>query len=71
MYLAQPVTLPAQTLNKETTEEQQRKVSVDSGGSSNRPSSSEHRNLGWRKQRIQNSRKQVKQWVRKDGGPSN
>ncbi|KAF2311069.1 hypothetical protein GH714_019357 [Hevea brasiliensis] len=75
MYLPRPVTLPTQALNKETTEEQQRdstaSMETNSGGSSNRPSSGKHRNFGRRKQRIQNSRKQVRQWVRKDDGPAN
>ncbi|KDP28864.1 hypothetical protein JCGZ_14635 [Jatropha curcas] len=76
MYLPQSVRQPTQALEKENAEEQQRdstagSTETNSGVLSNRPSSSEHRNTGRRKQRIQNSRKQVRQWVRKGDGASN
>ncbi|XP_065859135.1 uncharacterized protein [Euphorbia lathyris] len=70
MYLPQPV-----TLNKEAIEEQQRDsaavpIETESGRSSSRPSSSEQRNFGRRKQRVQNLRKPARQWVRKEDGAS-
>ncbi|EEF50249.1 E3 ubiquitin-protein ligase RNF25 [Ricinus communis] len=75
MYLPQPVTVPAQMVNKETTVETQRdsRVSMETktGDSSNKPSPRERRNLGRRMQVTQNARKQVRQWVRKEDGPSN
>ncbi|KAJ4955917.1 hypothetical protein NE237_012700 [Protea cynaroides] len=39
---------------------------TNSSGSSPTPSTSEHKNLGMRKYRSQNPRKQLKQWIKKD-----
>ncbi|XP_042490120.1 E3 ubiquitin-protein ligase RNF25 isoform X2 [Macadamia integrifolia] len=76
------VLLPGMFLRETTTEsitstegpiEQQSKDAshtttpkTNSSGSSNKPSTSEHKNLGTRKYRVQNPKKQLKQWVKKD-----
>ncbi|KAJ4952790.1 hypothetical protein NE237_029622 [Protea cynaroides] len=41
-------------------------LKTNSSGSSNKPSTSEHKNLRTRKYRTQNPRKQLKQWVKKE-----
>ncbi|GLT39618.1 hypothetical protein SLA2020_138000 [Shorea laevis] len=76
MYLQNPVTMPVPASTEESTEQQQEQQQGDttvpaetnSGGSSNRPSTSKHRNSGTRRYRGNNSRKQVRQWVKKDNG---
>ncbi|XVE76846.1 hypothetical protein DITRI_Ditri13aG0012900 [Diplodiscus trichospermus] len=65
------VTLPNHASTEETTEQPQtdpaaKAEETNSSSSSTRPSTSKHRNSGMRKPRAQNSRKQVRQWVRKD-----
>ncbi|MED6184908.1 hypothetical protein PIB30_051944 [Stylosanthes scabra] len=79
MYLPQPVAMSSSTQSKESDEQQEKDPpEVGSGRhepSSNRPSSSGHRNSGARKQRagnhhsnstVRNSRKPAQQWVRRD-----
>ncbi|XP_022770169.1 uncharacterized protein LOC111313733 isoform X2 [Durio zibethinus] len=57
---------------KETTEQPQTNpastAETNSSSSSTRPATNRHWNSGMRRQRAQNSRKLVKQWVRKDNG---
>ncbi|KAG8475018.1 hypothetical protein CXB51_031806 [Gossypium anomalum] len=57
-----------QTLAKETTGQSQNGAAANSSSSSTRPTTSKHWNSDTRRQRPQNSRKHVKQWVRKDIG---
>ncbi|XP_050235989.1 uncharacterized protein LOC126686020 [Mercurialis annua] len=73
MHLPPPAPAPTQTLNDESNEEQQNNSTVSTGinigDPSNRPSSSQYRKTGRRKQKIQNSRKQSV-WVRKEDAAS-
>ncbi|XP_024026469.1 E3 ubiquitin-protein ligase RNF25 isoform X2 [Morus notabilis] len=70
MYLPQPTTTPADVETKESNEQQQRDLPSASemhASSSQRRNTSEHRNPGlWRKKRMHNPRKPVKQWIRKE-----
>ncbi|KAL5799008.1 hypothetical protein ACOSQ2_003828 [Xanthoceras sorbifolium] len=70
MFLPQPATTPTTTSTKENTEQEQRPPPVPAetnpSGSSNRPSTSNHRNSSTRKPRVRNPRKPVRQWIRKD-----
>lgn len=69
MFLPQPVTSPT---TKETTEEDPGIASgANSSGSSDRASTSKQRYSSTRKPRVQNSRKQVKQWIKKENGMTN
>ncbi|XP_059633833.1 uncharacterized protein LOC132276433 [Cornus florida] len=69
MFLPRPIAPPTTVLDKEATEQDQ-DPAVNSGtnlsGSLNRPSTSGQRNSGMRKHRVRNSRKPVKQWMKKD-----
>ncbi|XP_059636036.1 uncharacterized protein LOC132278251 [Cornus florida] len=71
MFLPQPIAPPTTVSDKEATEQDQ-DLAVNSGtnlsGSMNRPSTSGQRNSGMRKHRVRNSRKPVKQWIKKDNG---
>uniref|UniRef100_A0A5B7BXB6 E3 ubiquitin-protein ligase RNF25 n=1 Tax=Davidia involucrata TaxID=16924 RepID=A0A5B7BXB6_DAVIN len=71
-----PRSTPTTVSDKDTTTVQEHRdptvnPETNSSGSSNRPSTSEHRNSGMRKHRVRNSRKQVKQWIKKDNGTAN
>ncbi|XP_052193103.1 uncharacterized protein LOC127801757 isoform X3 [Diospyros lotus] len=71
MFLPRPIPQPTAVSTKETAEQRHTDptiISVTSGGSSNRPSTNEHRNSGMRKHRGQNSRKQISQWIKKENG---
>ncbi|KAA3462121.1 E3 ubiquitin-protein ligase RNF25 [Gossypium australe] len=57
-----------QTSAEETSGQSQNGAAANSSSSSTRPTTSKHWNSGTRRQRPQNSRKHVKQWVRKDIG---
>ncbi|KAJ8748762.1 hypothetical protein K2173_011317 [Erythroxylum novogranatense] len=73
MFLPQPVALPSQPSNEETPEQHQRvNTEVNSGSSSNRPGNNVQRSSSRRKHnRVQNHRKQVRQWVVKENGNAN
>ncbi|KAA8520434.1 hypothetical protein F0562_014690 [Nyssa sinensis] len=75
MFLLRSTTSPTTVSDKDTTVQQHRDPTVNSetnsSGSSNRPTTSEHRNSGMRKHRVRNSRKPVKQWIKKDNGTAN
>ncbi|XVF79753.1 hypothetical protein PTKIN_Ptkin15bG0014900 [Pterospermum kingtungense] len=69
------ITMSNHASTMETTEQPQintaATVETNSSSSSNRPSTNKHRNSGTRgtrKHREQNSRKQLRQWVRRDNG---
>ncbi|KAL4355950.1 hypothetical protein HN51_027321 [Arachis hypogaea] len=79
MYLPQSLAASSSTLTKESDEQQEKDSPAVAPGkhepSSNRPSSSGHRNFGARKQRagnphsnstVRNPRKPAQQWVRRD-----
>ncbi|CAL5331277.1 hypothetical protein CsSME_00012298 [Camellia sinensis var. sinensis] len=72
MFLPQLTPQSTPVSVKETSEQQHTDPTVpsvtNSIGSSSRPSTSEHRNSGMRKHRGRNSRKQFKQWIKKDIG---
>ncbi|KAI8024637.1 E3 ubiquitin-protein ligase RNF25 [Camellia lanceoleosa] len=72
MFLPQLTPQSTTVSVKETSEQQHRDPTgpsvTNSIGSSSRPSTSEHRNSGTRKHRGRNSRKQFKQWIKKDIG---
>lgn len=76
MFLQRPIAPPSALSAKGPTSEQQQRDPIifsetSSSGSSSRASTSEQRNLGMRRHRVRNSRKPVKQWVKKDNTPTN
>ncbi|KAL2477881.1 RWD domain-containing protein [Forsythia ovata] len=72
MYLPRPVTSPSTESEPGSNELQNKDPTVKSEtNSDNRPSSSKHGNSRTRKQRAQNSRKQVRQWIRKENESTN
>ena len=76
MFLRRPIAPPSVLSNKEPTSEQQQRDPINfsetsSSSSPNRTSTSDHRNIGMRRHRARNSRKPVKQWVKKDSNPTN
>ncbi|KAJ9680552.1 hypothetical protein PVL29_019771 [Vitis rotundifolia] len=77
MFLQRPITPPSALSAKGPTSEQQQRDPIifsetsSSGSSSRASSTSEQRNLGMRRHRVRNSRKPVKQWVKKDNTPTN
>jgi len=70
----QPAASPSTVSTRESGEQQGRDPAVTLGtqsvGSLSRPSTSEHRTSGMRKQRHWNSRKPVEQWIRKENATS-
>lgn len=76
MFLPRPVESTSTSTDKETKEEGNKNQAVDSqgtqGGSSNRPSTSKHKKFNGRMhtQRGRNSGKHVRQWIRKEDGPT-
>ncbi|KAF8380589.1 hypothetical protein HHK36_028077 [Tetracentron sinense] len=70
-FLPESITIP--TVSVKATNKQQQgdptstlASETDSSGSSNKPSTSKPKNSGMRKYRAQNSRKQLKQWIKKE-----
>ncbi|CAN4125955.1 unnamed protein product [Withania somnifera] len=70
IYLPQPAALPSTVSTEEAKEKQDRHLSANSrtnsGGSTNKPSTSRARNSSAKKHQGHSSRKQVAQWVKKE-----